>query len=100
MVYLPWRHGLLSLQCFVVLLEARDNAKIGLTLWAMVLGLPSQNPAIAISGVPTVVAAKGWSLPGFGTVTKLVSGCLMEDKYALDYSYCYYLLLYSLGAGW
>lgn len=42
----------------VVLLEARYYAQIGLAFRTMVLGLPSQNPAVRVHGVPAVIAAQ------------------------------------------
>ncbi len=63
---------LLPLQRLVVLLEAWDNAEIGLALRAVVLGLAPEDPAVGVGRVPAVVAAEGRALPGLGAVPELV----------------------------
>ncbi len=63
----------------MVRLEAGHNAEVGLTVWAVVLGLPPQDPAVRIRRVPTVVASQGGTLPGFGTVPELFDGKSADD---------------------
>ena len=69
---------LLPLQRLVVLLEAWDNAEIGLALRAVVLGLAPEDPAVGVGRVPAVVAAEGRALSGLGAVPELVRGLVVH----------------------
>lgn len=59
---------------FVILLEARDDAQVRVALRTMVLGLPTQNPAVGVHGVPTVVAAQRRSRTDHRTVARPGAG--------------------------
>ena len=48
----------------MILLEAGDDAQIGLALGAMVLGLSPEDPAVRVGGVPAEIAAQRRSIPG------------------------------------
>lgn len=55
----------------MVCLETGHYAEVGLTLWAVVLCLSPQDPAVGVSAVPAVVAPKCRTLPRLGAVSEL-----------------------------
>ena len=62
---------LVFIQRFMIGLKTGNNAEVGLTVWAVVLGLASKDSPIGICSVPTVVAPQGWTIPSLGAVSKL-----------------------------
>lgn len=56
----------------MVLLEAGNDAQVGLAIRAVVLGLSPKYPPVRVRRVPAVIAAQGRALPGLGAVSKLV----------------------------
>jgi len=64
-------HSIFILHSFVILLETRNYAKVGLALWTVVLCLSSQNPSTSVSCVPTEVTRQSWTFPCLRAVSKL-----------------------------
>ncbi len=59
------------LHFLMICLKAGHDAEVCLAFRTMVLCFPTQDAAVGIGCVPAVVTAKGWTLPGFWTVTEL-----------------------------
>ena len=55
----------------MVRLETGHYAEVGLALWAVVLCLSPQDPAVGVSAIPAVVAPKCRTLPRLGAVSEL-----------------------------
>ena len=75
-----WR--LVLLQRLVVRLEAGHNAEVGLTIWAVVLRLTTEDATVRIRRVPTVVTAQCGAVPSLGAVPKLF------NRQTRDYRQC------------